>query len=167
MWYINPLLLIVFHQFFSQQREAQNKTKYFGGLHIQLQVICKMLNHRQAFLRWAKKQSVCGIILEVCRFNTERPLSGIIRTWCWKQKKRHHSGHHTPHHHTPHWPTAKHSAAGKHKARRGKKNDYNSQRGKSVSGLFCSGSARRLHFLFPHFCPLPTHCGLSWLTQTN
>ena len=98
---------------------------------------------------------MCGIILEVCRFNTERPLSGL-----GVEKKA--QPQWLPHT-TPHWPTAKHSGAGKHKARRGKKNDYNSQRGKSVSGLFCSGGARRVHFLFPHFCL----GGLSWLTQTN
>ena len=149
MWYINPLLLIVFHQFFSEQKEEHKspllfRKKYFWRLQIQLQVICKMLNHWQAFLRWAKNQWVCGIILEVCRFNTERPLSGL-----GVEKKA--QPQWLPHT-TPHWPTAKHSGAGKHKARRGKKNDYNSQRGKSVSGLFCSGSARRLHFLFPHFC---------------
>ena len=107
-----------------------------------------MLNHRQAFLRWAKKQWVCGIILEVCRFNTERPLSGL---GVENKKKRNHSGHHTPHHPTT-LANRKTLSSGKHKARRGKKNDYNSQRGKSVSGLFCSGGACRVHFLFPHFC---------------
>ena len=102
---------------------------------------------------------MCGIILEVCRFNTERPLSGL-----GVENKKSATTVATTHHTTtPHWPTAKHSGAGKHKARRGKKNDYNSQRGKSVSGLFCSGGARRVHFLFPHFCL----GGLSWLTQTN
>ena len=100
-----------------------------------------------------------GIIPEVCWFNTERPLSGL-----GVENKKSATTVATTHHTTtPHWPTAKHSGAGKHKARRGKKNDYNSQRGKSVSGLFCSGGARRLHFLFPHFWL----GGLSWLTQTN
>ena len=39
---------------------------------------------------------MCGIILEVCRFNTERPLSGL---GVENKKKRNHSDHHTPHHH--------------------------------------------------------------------